>query len=111
MPFGAPFHTVPKSACRPRSPQLAISVAEAGSTGSPETSRFQGLSAGKSRRSPRSSSSRPSFGTVDSLPQAARNSEKRKAKSEKSDPRRLGFSLFAFRLSLIPPAPSPSGGG
>src|SRR3954470_2569482 len=49
MPFGAPFHTVPKSGWRPRSspPQLASSVDDAGSTGSPDTSRFHGLSAGK----------------------------------------------------------------
>src|SRR6476659_1794752 len=55
MPFGAPFHTVPKSGWRPRSspPQLASSVDEAGSTGSPDTSRFHGLSAGKGRRPPR----------------------------------------------------------
>src|SRR3954451_4763905 len=55
MPFGAPFHTVPKSGWRPRSspPQLASSVDDAGSTGSPDTSRFHGLSAGKGRRPPR----------------------------------------------------------
>src|SRR4051794_40153856 len=55
MPFGAPFHTVPKSGWRPRSspPQLASSVDEAGSTGSPDASRFQALSVGKGRLPPR----------------------------------------------------------
>ncbi len=51
MPFGAPFHTVPKSGCSDRvAPQLAINAAELGSTGSAETSRFHALSTGKSRR-------------------------------------------------------------
>src|SRR5687767_717085 len=53
MPFGAPFHTVPKSACRPVDrPILAIKVAELGSTGSAETSWFHGLSGGNIGRLP-----------------------------------------------------------
>src|SRR3954470_22242316 len=51
MPFGAPFHTVPKSGCSPVAalPHAAMSVAEFGSTGSPDTSRFHALSAGNGR--------------------------------------------------------------
>src|SRR3954467_4106819 len=50
MPLGAPAQTVPKSGCSPVfNPMLAISAAEFGSTADPETSVFQGLSAGKQR--------------------------------------------------------------
>src|SRR5205809_347590 len=50
IPLGVPFHTVPKSACKPREPQEAMSCADAASTGAVETSAFQGLSAGNGRR-------------------------------------------------------------
>src|SRR5262245_2149063 len=50
MPLGAPFHVVPKSGCRPRDPHDAMSWADAGSTGSPDTSAFHALSAGNGRR-------------------------------------------------------------
>src|SRR5713226_6991485 len=47
MPFGAPFQTVPKSACRlVFRPMPAIRLSEFGSTGCDEMSAFQGLSAG-----------------------------------------------------------------
>lgn len=51
IPIGAPLYTVPKSGCNAAlAPQFAINVAEFGSTGSAETSRFHGLSAGKIER-------------------------------------------------------------
>src|SRR4051812_24755042 len=51
MPLGAPFQTVPKSGCSPVvRPMLAIRLVELGSTGSWETSRFQGLSGGNTCR-------------------------------------------------------------
>src|SRR4051794_3043893 len=51
MPLGAPFQTVPKSGCSPVvRPMLAIRLAEFGSTGSWETSRFQALSVGNTCR-------------------------------------------------------------
>src|SRR5689334_20887399 len=50
MPLGAPSHTVPKSGWSPRDPHDAMSWADAGSTGSPDTSAFHALSAGNGRR-------------------------------------------------------------
>src|SRR5690606_4503049 len=51
IPFGAPFHTVPKSGCSTRpAPQLAMSAAELGSTALEEISVFHALLDGNGRR-------------------------------------------------------------
>src|SRR5690606_32805230 len=63
MPLGAPFQVVPKSGCRLRMPQLAMSVAEFGSTGALAMLVFQGLSFGNGRR-PSSDAPGPSPGPV-----------------------------------------------
>src|SRR5688500_5840683 len=51
MPHGTPSYTVPKSGCRLRvAPQDAMRLAEFGSTGADDTSRFHALSGGNTLR-------------------------------------------------------------
>src|SRR5687767_2912640 len=65
MPHAAPSYVVPKSGWRELvPPHDAMSAFEFGSTGSRETSRFQGLSAGKTVRAGSGGGSVPGPGSA-----------------------------------------------